>query len=135
MYSSTNPPPSPGIQRVGHEQKSFLSRGAPSQPNSTKDTPLSASESSSLNNEKQDYTTTVTAAPEPTSYHWTPMGFLNDELDGAHTSIYLLVSFFTSGLIDSVVFNAWSCFVGMQTGERHNGTMVEGSPTNDSGVR
>jgi len=44
------------------------------------------------------------------------MDYFNQEFAEAHTSIYLLVSFFTSGLIDSVAFNAWSCFVGMQTG-------------------
>jgi Protein of unknown function (DUF1275) len=44
------------------------------------------------------------------------MDYLKEEVNGAHTSIFLLVSFFTSGLIDSVAFNAWSCFVGMQTG-------------------
>jgi Protein of unknown function (DUF1275) len=44
------------------------------------------------------------------------MDYFNQDIAEAHTSIYLLVSFFTSGLIDSVAFNAWSCFVGMQTG-------------------
>lgn len=44
------------------------------------------------------------------------MQYFNQEIASAHASLYLLLSFFTSGLIDSVAFNAWSCFVGMQTG-------------------
>ena len=34
-----------------------------------------------------------------------------------NTNWLLVILFFTSGLIDSVAFNSWSCFVGMQTGE------------------
>jgi hypothetical protein len=44
-------------------------------------------------------------------------GYFSEEIDGSHTSFYLLVSFFASGLIDGAAFNAWNCFVGMQTGK------------------
>ena len=42
--------------------------------------------------------------------------YMNRELRSPYTSLILVICFFTSGLIDSVAFNVWSCFVGMQTG-------------------
>jgi Protein of unknown function (DUF1275) len=82
----------------------------------------SHSESSSVINGKeghnynhnyhQTHGTTTYASRFSSSF----MAYFNQEIAEAHTSIYLLISFFTSGLIDSVAFNAWSCFVGMQTG-------------------
>ena len=73
----------------------------------------SCSNNSTLRDEKQpSYLKMISLVSASTSMK----GYLKDEVNGAHTSIYLLVSFFTSGLIDSVAFNAWACFVGMQTG-------------------
>ena len=77
------------------------------------DRPL-PSGSSSFINAKEDYDHEM--ASSCTSQSSSIMGYLNQDVAGAHTSVYLLLSFFTSGLIDSVAFNAWSCFVGMQTG-------------------
>lgn len=42
--------------------------------------------------------------------------YFDQELRSPYTSLILIVCFFTSGLIDSVAFNVFSCFVGMQTG-------------------
>jgi Protein of unknown function (DUF1275) len=80
--------------------------------NSPFETP-SSSESSTLSDGKEPERQNMTPSDD------SPLNlkdYFSQEIDGAHTSIYLLVSFFTSGLIDSVAFNAWSCFVGMQTG-------------------
>lgn len=38
------------------------------------------------------------------------------ELDATYMSFVIMVCFFVSGMIDSVAFNSWSCFVNMQTG-------------------
>ncbi|KAF7502708.1 hypothetical protein GJ744_005247 [Endocarpon pusillum] len=76
------------------------------------DSPLH-SQSSSVINEKEDHQNRMTSSIRSASRF---MEHFNEEVAGAHTSLYLLASFFTSGLIDSVAFNAWSCFVGMQTG-------------------
>ena len=43
--------------------------------------------------------------------------FLSQELDASWMGVPLILCFFTSGLIDSVAFNSWNCFVGMQTGK------------------
>lgn len=42
--------------------------------------------------------------------------YINHELDLAYMGCVIITCFFTSGLIDAVAFNSWSCFVGMQTG-------------------
>jgi hypothetical protein len=44
-------------------------------------------------------------------------GYLQENIDTFLTSIPILVCCFTSGLIDAGVFNAWSVFASMQTGE------------------
>lgn len=72
-----------------------------------------SSNSPTLRNEsRKNFADMVSSAVKPNRV----VAYLKDEVNGKHTSIYLLVSFFTSGLIDSVAFNAWACFVGMQTG-------------------
>jgi hypothetical protein len=43
--------------------------------------------------------------------------FLSHELDASWMGAIVVTCFFTSGLIDSVAFNTWNCFVGMQTGK------------------
>lgn len=72
-----------------------------------------SSQSLSLDNGKEGHMLPV---PQFTRHLSPSMDYFSQDVDTAHTSIYLLISFFTSGLIDSVVFNSWSCFVGMQTG-------------------
>ncbi|EXJ86660.1 hypothetical protein A1O3_03613 [Capronia epimyces CBS 606.96] len=42
--------------------------------------------------------------------------YLSQELDGSYMSVVIILCFFISGLIDSVAFNSWNCFVDMQTG-------------------
>lgn len=42
--------------------------------------------------------------------------YLSQELALPFMGLPILICFFTSGLIDSVAFNSWNCFVGMQTG-------------------
>ncbi|KIV94837.1 hypothetical protein PV10_02567 [Exophiala mesophila] len=42
--------------------------------------------------------------------------YLYNELTVAYMSLVVIVCFFVSGLIDSVAFNSWNCFVQMQTG-------------------
>jgi hypothetical protein len=43
--------------------------------------------------------------------------YLAADIDESWTDLILLVTCFISGLVDSAVFNVWSCFVSMQTGE------------------
>lgn len=43
--------------------------------------------------------------------------YLTEDLATAWADIVLLLGSFTTGLLDSAVYNAWSCFVSMQTGE------------------
>jgi hypothetical protein len=49
------------------------------------------------------------------------MSSLRDHFDAELTEswadLILIVSSFITGLLDSAVFNVWSCFVSMQTGE------------------
>ncbi|KAJ4515820.1 hypothetical protein HRR81_001436 [Exophiala dermatitidis] len=42
--------------------------------------------------------------------------YLYQELDASYMSFVIILCFFISGLIDSVAFNSWNCFVDMQTG-------------------
>ena len=44
--------------------------------------------------------------------------FLSHELDSSWMGLVIVICFFTSGIIDSVAFNTWNCFVAMQTGRR-----------------
>ena len=43
--------------------------------------------------------------------------YLAQDVDKSWADVILLVACFMSGLVDSAVFNVWSCFVSMQTGE------------------
>ncbi|KAK5193453.1 hypothetical protein LTR99_007005 [Exophiala xenobiotica] len=42
--------------------------------------------------------------------------YLNHELSLSYMSLVITICFFISGLVDSVAFNSWNCFVNMQTG-------------------
>lgn len=42
--------------------------------------------------------------------------YLNEEISEAWGDIVLILLCFSTGLLDSAVFNTWSCFVSMQTG-------------------
>ena len=42
--------------------------------------------------------------------------YLNEELTESWGDAILILSCFVTGLLDSAVFNVWSCFVSMQTG-------------------
>lgn len=42
---------------------------------------------------------------------------MKEELSDSWTDAILLVCCFVTGLLDAAVFNEWSCFVSMQTGE------------------
>ena len=41
---------------------------------------------------------------------------LTSEIDVGWTDTILLGCYFTTGMVDSIAFNIWRCFVGMQTG-------------------
>jgi hypothetical protein len=41
---------------------------------------------------------------------------LAQDVDKSWADLVLIVACFISGLVDSAVFNVWSCFVSMQTG-------------------
>jgi hypothetical protein len=43
--------------------------------------------------------------------------YLFQELDSSFMSLVLVICFFISGLVDSVAFNSWNCFVNMQSGK------------------
>jgi Protein of unknown function (DUF1275) len=43
--------------------------------------------------------------------------FLDEEVTKSWGDAVLLLSCYVTGLLDSAVFNVWSCFVSMQTGE------------------
>jgi len=59
------------------------------------------SESSSVRNGREGDNHEMTASNSPLSGF---AEYFSEEVAGAHTSVYLLISFFTSGLIDSVAF-------------------------------
>ena len=42
---------------------------------------------------------------------------MQDEVTAVWGDAVLIVGCFTTGLLDSAVFNVWSCFVSMQTGK------------------
>lgn len=46
--------------------------------------------------------------------------YLQDEVSPEWTDSVLLVGCLATGLLDSAVFNVWSCFVSMQTGKSVN---------------
>lgn len=46
---------------------------------------------------------------------WT--SYLHEEVTAVWGDAVLIVGCFATGLLDSAVFNVWSCFVSMQTGE------------------
>ncbi|RMD40779.1 hypothetical protein DV735_g4322, partial [Chaetothyriales sp. CBS 134920] len=55
--------------------------------------------------------------------------FFKQELDITYMGLVMVMCFFISGLIDSVAFNSWSCFVGMQTGNTvFAGLGISGQP-------
>lgn len=65
--------------------------------------------------DRPKHETPSSPASEPaSSSDW--KGHVLQPLTKKYTNYILIVLFFSSGLIDSVAFNAWSCFVGMQTG-------------------
>jgi uncharacterized membrane protein YoaK (UPF0700 family) len=72
-------------------------------------TPQSSRHSSIMRSQEKITYTTKRSAKQVHRY-------FNHELRTPFTSIILIICFFTSGLIDSVAFNVFSCFVGMQTG-------------------
>lgn len=117
-YPSPLPPPPPAAATLSHHvQKWFPSSIVPVRALFSNSGDISSSsQSSSLSHGKEGRNGDMIAVP---THPLNSMDHFNDEIAGAHTSIYLLISFFNSGLVDSVVFNSWSCFVGMQTGERH----------------
>ena len=41
---------------------------------------------------------------------------MSEDADKEWADLILIVTCFISGLVDSAVFNVWSCFVSMQTG-------------------
>jgi hypothetical protein len=43
--------------------------------------------------------------------------YLQEEVTAAWGDAVLIVGCFATGLLDSAVFNVWSCFVSMQTGK------------------
>jgi hypothetical protein len=43
--------------------------------------------------------------------------YLQEEVTAVWGDAVLIVGCFATGLLDSAVFNVWSCFVSMQTGE------------------
>lgn len=45
------------------------------------------------------------------------VGKWNQDVDAAYTDIICLVLCLITGLCDSSSYNAWSCFLGMQTGQ------------------
>jgi Protein of unknown function (DUF1275) len=108
---SPSRPPSTSSNDVQGATVTSMSR-EPTIVNIPLDTPLQSGSSSVINGkESSNHEMPPITTPRSTSTK-----YLSQEVAGDHTSIYLLLSFFTSGLIDSVAFNAWSCFVGMQTG-------------------
>lgn len=55
--------------------------------------------------------------------------YLTEELTTSWGDAILILSCFTTGLLDSAVFNVWSCFVSMQTGNTvYAGLGVSGQP-------
>jgi len=40
----------------------------------------------------------------------------DSDIDSKWADLVLLGCFYTTGMVDAIAFNTWSCFVGMQTG-------------------
>lgn len=53
--------------------------------------------------------------------------YMSEEANKEWADLILIVTCFISGLVDSAVFNVWSCFVSMQTGKysTHNTRQME----------
>jgi Protein of unknown function (DUF1275) len=118
MASSDSPRLPPLAKPTSHVQhsRSPSVHNEPSLATNPFDIPLHSGSSSYINGKELH----IDQMASSESYSPTLMDYFNEEVAGARTSLYLLVSFFTSGLIDSVSFNAWSCFVGMQTGKKRH---------------
>lgn len=43
--------------------------------------------------------------------------YFYQEIDSSWTAVLIIACYFVSGLVDSVAYSVWSCFVGMQTGK------------------
>ncbi|KAE8443964.1 hypothetical protein EG329_001188 [Mollisiaceae sp. DMI_Dod_QoI] len=56
------------------------------------------------------------SATKPTSNWRSALRYLNREIDLQHADIPIIACCLVSGLCDSSSYNAWSCFVSMQTG-------------------
>jgi hypothetical protein len=55
----------------------------------------------------------------PSKSSW--KAYLQEEVTAVWGDAVLIVGCFATGLLDSAVFNVWSCFVSMQTGESIHG--------------
>ena len=54
---------------------------------------------------------------EPKSRSWAD--YMRDEVTVSWGDAVLIAGCFATGLLDSAIFNVWSCFVSMQTGKSH----------------
>jgi len=81
--------------------------------NSNDPTPRSSRETSV---DREKMTAKAFTPPSPRHGLRRTKDYFYDELVTSWSSSIIIVCFFTSGLIDSVAFNSWNCFVGMQTG-------------------
>ena len=79
----------------------------------THDSPSSTQQSSRTSSVDREKRTRMTT---PASKSKRVRQYMAQDLDRSWFTIVLVACFFQSGLLDSVAFNSWSCFVGMQTG-------------------
>jgi hypothetical protein len=55
--------------------------------------------------------------------------YLGEEASKEWADLILIITCFISGLVDSAVFNVWSCFVSMQTGKYIRGGRADAFDT------
>ena len=61
--------------------------------------------------------------------------YLQEEVTAVWGDAVLIVGCFATGLLDSAVFNVWSCFVSMQTGEHHGGMVLQAKSSRKHNLR
>ena len=54
--------------------------------------------------------------------------YWDEDVDPKWADLLLILCFFTSGVVDSVAFNVWSCFASMQTGISFNQPLIFAFP-------
>lgn len=67
--------------------------------------------------------------------HWNNVrSYFEQEVSTSWGDLILILGCFVTGLLDSAVFNVWSCFVSMQTGTIHPSTHQKDRPSTSPAI-